>query len=79
MAKVKGFFLSRSNVKVYIVGHKVKSNHWKVLSQGMYVWNMKALPLLFNRSNFKDKVTRSNILEPMERYLNKECTYKYVI
>ena len=51
--------------------------HGKVLSQGMYIWNMKALPLLVRklwprlkffkrRSNIKVKVTRSNILVPTE-------------
>ena len=75
MAKVKGFFL-----KLVILqgqGHKVKifGIHGKVLSQRMYICNMKALPLLIrklwprlkflkSRSNVKVKVTGSNILIP---------------
>ena len=53
----------------------------------MYIWNMKALPLLVrklwpwlkffkSRSNVKVKVTRSKILVPMERSCHKECTYE---
>ena len=77
------FFKSRSNIKV-----KVKNfgTHGKVLSQGMYICNMKALPLLVrklwprlkffkSRSNVKVKVTRSKILVPIERSCHKECTY----
>ena len=65
--------------------HKVKhfGTHGKVLSQGMFICNMKALPLLVrklwprlkfffeSRSNFKVKVTRSKILVPMERSYHK--------
>ena len=67
MAKIKVF---QKYVKVQ--GHKVKTfgNHGKVLSQGMYMCNMKALPLLVrklwprlkfyrSRSNLKVKATRS--------------------
>ena len=68
-------------------GHKNFGTHGKVLSQGMYIWNMKALPPLVrelwprlkfseSRSNFKVKVTRSNILVPVERSCCKECTYE---
>ena len=69
-------------------GHKVKIFviHGKVLSQGMYICNTKALPLLVkklwprlkffkSRSNVKFKVTRSKILVSMERSCHKECTY----
>ena len=56
------------------------------MSQGMYICNMKALPLLVrklwprlkffkSRSKVKVKVTRSKILVPMERSCHKECTY----
>ena len=56
------------------------------MSQGMYICNMKALPLLVrklwprlkffkSRSNVKVKVTRSKILVPLERSCHKECTY----
>ena len=61
---------------------------WKVLSQGIHMWNMKALSLtvdtlwprarlkfLKSRSNFKVKVTRSKIMEWHERSCQKECTY----
>ena len=61
--------------------------HGKALSQGMYIGNMKALPLMVrklwprlkfykSRSNFKVKVTRSKILVPMERSCHKECIYE---
>ena len=70
-------------------GHKVKifGIHGKVLSQGMYICNMKALSLLIrklwpmlkflkSRSNFKVKVTRSKFVVPMKRSCHKECTYE---
>ena len=57
-----------------------------VLSKGMYIYYMKALPFLVRklwprlkffkrRSNVKVKVTRSKILLSMERSCHKECTY----
>ena len=83
MGKVK-VFKSRSNFKVKV---KNVGTHGKVLSQQMYICNMKALPLLVrklsprlkffeSRSNFKVKVTRSKTLVPNERTCHKECTYE---
>ena len=75
------FFKSRSNFKVNNFG-----TNRKVLSQGMYICNMKALLLLvkklwprlkFLKSRSNVKITRSKILVPMERCCHKEC--KYVI
>ena len=68
--------------------HKVKNFgiHGQVLSQGMYICNMKAPPLLvkklwprlkFFKSSSNVKVTRSTILVPIERSCHKE--YSYVI
>ena len=60
--------------------------HGKVLSQGMYIYYMKSLPLLVRKlsprlkfffkiiSNFKVKVTRSNFLVPMKSSCHKKCT-----
>ena len=58
---------------------------WKVLSQGIHMWNMKVLSLtvhklwprlkfLKSRSNFKVKVTRSKIMAWCERSCHKEYT-----
>ena len=45
MAKVKVFY---KYVKRQGQGHKVKNfgTHGKVLSQGIHMWNMKALPIV---------------------------------
>ena len=89
MAKVKVFFKVGQTSRSRSLGQKF-GTCGKVLSQGMYIWNMKALPLLVrklwprlkffkSRSNFKVKVTRSlgqNILKLMERSCHKECTYE---
>ena len=78
-------------VKLQGQGHKVKNygTMWKVLSQGIYIWNMKALStsgkkvmakvkVFKSRSDFKVKVTRSKIMVPRERPCHiKE--YKYEI
>ena len=58
---------------------------WKVLSQGIHMWNMKALSLMVqklwlrlkflkSRSNLKVKVTRSKIMVWSERSCHKEYT-----
>ena len=63
-------------------------NFW-YLSKGLVTKNVhiKALPLLVrklwprlkffkSRPSFKVKVTMSKLLEPMERFCHKECTYE---
>ena len=68
------FFLYWSNVKV-----KRLSTYKNISSQGIFMWNIKVLALtihkllarlkfLKSRSNSQVKITRSKILEPMERY-----------
>ena len=80
MPKVK-VFKSRSNFKVKNYGIM-----WKVLSQGIHMCKMKALTFLVrklygqikvffkSRSNFKFKVTRSNMMVPCERSCHKKYT-----
>ena len=74
------FFKSRSKFKVKNYG-----TMWKVLSWGIHMGNMKALPVvvfklwpmlkfLKRRSKFKVKVTRSKIVEPCERSCHNEYT-----
>ena len=86
MAKVKVFLKVGQTSRSRSQGQKFFCNG-KVLSQGMYICNMKVLPLLVrkllsrlkffkSRSNVKVKVTRSKILVPMERSCHKECTYE---
>ena len=83
MAKVKVVLKVRQTSSQ---GHKVIFFfcNGKVLSQGMYICNMKALPLLvgkpwprlkFFKSRSNVKVTRSKKLLSMERSCHKECTY----
>ena len=88
-------FISLWNPKIFIQGDHMAPRKFhavaflptelKVLSQGMCMSNMKALPLLVkkqwprlklfkSRSNFKVQVTKSHILVPMERSCRKECT-----
>ena len=82
MDKIKVFWK-----KVKRQGHKVKLFfcNGNVLSQGMYMYYVKALPLLVRklwprlkffkrRSNVKVKVTRSKILLSMKR----SCHKKYI-
>ena len=68
-------------------GHKNYGTKWKVLWQGIHICNIKALSLLVwklwpklkffkSRSNFKVKVTRSNIMVLCERSCHKEYTYE---
>ena len=76
-----------SNFKVKVTRSKIMVHcmMWKVLSQGIHMWNMKALCLtvhklwpwlkfLKSRSNFKVKVTRSNIMVWCERSCHKKYT-----
>ena len=84
MAKLK--FL-KSSSKVKVKGHKVKNfvSNGKVLSEGIYMGNMKGLAItvqklwlrlkfLKNRSNVKVKVTRPKIFVPSVRPRLKEYT-----
>ena len=72
------FLKSRSNFKVKVTRQKHYSMLWNGLSQGIHMWNMKALSLtvyklwprlkfLKSMSNFKVNVTRSNIPEHRKR------------
>ena len=67
-------FFNWSNVKVNRL-----STYKNISSQGIFMWNIKVLALtihkllarlkfLKSRSNSQVKITRSKILEPMERY-----------
>ena len=84
ISKVKVF---QKWVKLQGQGHRVKNNgtHGKVLSQGIFMWNMKALALTVqkllarlkffkNGSNSKVKVTGSKIMVPTERSYHREYT-----
>ena len=67
----------KNSLKVKVKGHKVKNfvSNGKVLSEGIYMCNMKALALMFQKlwprlkflkSRSKVKVTRPKILVPLE-------------
>ena len=87
MAKVKAFLTVGQTSRSRLQGQKFHGTNRKVLSQGMFIWNTKALPLLVRKlwprlkffkswSNLKVKVTRSKILVPVETSCHKECTYE---
>ena len=74
------------NTKVKVTRSQIMELREKVLSEGMHMWNMKALVLTVHtlrprlklffktRSNFKVKVTRWKIMEWCKRSCHKEYT-----